>query len=137
MSREAAVNSATGHFDSGAFKADLARRVAIPTDSRDTARVADLRRYIDTEMVPALEAMGFACRVLTHPAAPGPFLFAERIEDPSLLTVLGYGHGDVVPGLDAMSGYDAPTVWSSIGPRPWSLYFGVLPRGNARWLAGR
>ena len=71
MSREAAVNSATGHFDTGAFKADLARRVAIPTDSRDTARVADLRRYIDTEMLPALEAMGFACRVLTHPRPPG------------------------------------------------------------------
>ena len=119
MSREAAVNSATGHFDSGAFKADLARRVAIPTDSRDTARVADLRRYIDTEMVPALEAMGFACRVLTHPAAPGPFLFAERIEDPSLLTVLGYGHGDVVPGLDAM--------WEP-GLQPWA----ITERGD-RW----
>ena len=100
MSRETAVNAATGHFDTGAFKADLARRVAIPTDSRDTARIADLRRYIEAEMVPALEAMGFACRVLTHPAAPGPFLFAERIEDPSLLTVLGYGHGDVIRGLD-------------------------------------
>src|SRR5918993_1057099 len=29
-----------------------------------------------------------------------PFLFAERVEYPSRPTVLGYGHGDVVRGLD-------------------------------------
>ena len=30
----------------------------------------------------------------------GPFLYAERIEDRALPTVLGYGHGDVIRGLE-------------------------------------
>ena len=33
-------------------------------------------------MKPALEALGFTCRILTQAKAKGPFLFAERIEDP-------------------------------------------------------
>ncbi len=44
--------------------------------------------------------MGFSTRLLEDEAAPGPFLLAERIEDPSFLTILQYGHGDVVAGLD-------------------------------------
>ncbi len=51
-------------------------------------------------MKPALDALGFACRVLTHPKANGPFLFAERIENPLHPTVLGYGHGDVIRGFE-------------------------------------
>jgi acetylornithine deacetylase/succinyl-diaminopimelate desuccinylase-like protein len=51
-------------------------------------------------MRPALDALGFACRILTHPKAKGPFLFAERIEDPARPTVLGYGHGDVIRGFE-------------------------------------
>ena len=30
--------------------------------------------------------------------AKAPFLFAQRIEDPKLPTVFGYGHGDVIRG---------------------------------------
>ncbi len=112
MSRASAIEAAVASFDSGAFRADLARRVAIPTDSRDPARVPDLDRYLRAEMAPTLERLGFTCRFLTHPRSLGPFLVAERIEDPSLPTVLGYGHGDVVPGLDA--GWDA-------GLSPWTL----------------
>jgi hypothetical protein len=52
---------------SGAFKADLARRVAIPSESQNLERAAELQHYIEAEMKPALEAMGFACRILTHP----------------------------------------------------------------------
>ena len=80
MSRQGAIARAERHFDSGAFKADLARRVAIPSESQNPQRGADLRRYIDEEMKPALDALGFASRVLTHPKAKGPFLLAERIE---------------------------------------------------------
>jgi acetylornithine deacetylase/succinyl-diaminopimelate desuccinylase-like protein len=41
-----------------------------------------------------------------------PFLFAQRIEDPALPTVFGYGHGDVIRGLDA--------EWKE-GLSPWTL----------------
>src|SRR3981081_827842 len=71
MSREAAIASADAYFDSGAFKTDLARRVAIPTESQNPERVAELKRYIETEIRPALEAMGFICRVLTQGKARG------------------------------------------------------------------
>ena len=112
MTRAAAIARATDYFDTGRFKADLARRVAIPTESQNPERKAELARYLDAEIAPALEALGFTCRTLTHPKAKGPFLFAERIEDASLPTVFGYGHGDVIRGLDA--------GWKA-GLSPWTL----------------
>jgi acetylornithine deacetylase/succinyl-diaminopimelate desuccinylase-like protein len=101
MSRDAAIKLAETYFDSGGFKADLARRVAIPTESQNPARADELERYLDAEIVPALEALGFRCRLLTHGKARGPFLCAERIEAAHLPTVLCYGHGDVIRGLEA------------------------------------
>src|ERR1043165_6668916 len=101
MTRSAAIARAEHYFDSGAFKADLTRRVAIPTESQNPERKEDLARYLSSEMAFAFETLGFACRTLTQAKAKGPFLFAERIEDASLPTVLGYGHGDVIRGLDA------------------------------------
>jgi acetylornithine deacetylase/succinyl-diaminopimelate desuccinylase-like protein len=101
MSRDAAIKRAEAYFDSGGFKADLARRVAIPTESQNPDRADELKRYLDAEIVPALEALGFRCRLLTHPKARGPFLCAERIEAADLPTVLCYGHGDVIRGLEA------------------------------------
>lgn len=112
MSREDAIARARDHFDTGAFKADLARLVAIPTESQNPERAADLVRYVEDEMRPMLEAMGFTCRILTEPKAKGPFLYAERIEDPKLVTVLGYGHGDAIRGLD--------NAWKE-GLSPWEL----------------
>ncbi|MBN8920132.1 MAG: M20/M25/M40 family metallo-hydrolase, partial [Rhizobiales bacterium] len=112
MSREDAIACAEAYFDSSAFKADLARRVAIPTESQNPDRAADLARYVEAEMRPALEAMGFACRVLTNAKAKGPFLYAERIEGEGLPTVLGYGHGDTIRGLD--------NAWKD-GLSPWTL----------------
>jgi acetylornithine deacetylase/succinyl-diaminopimelate desuccinylase-like protein len=112
MTRAAAIARATDYLDSGSFKADLARRVAIPTESQNPERKAELERYIESEIAPALTTLGFACRTLTHPKAKGPFLFAERREDASLPTVFGYGHGDVIRGLDA--------GWHK-GLSPWTL----------------
>ena len=119
MSREAAINRAVAHFDSGDLKRDLARRVAIPTESQNPERAADLARYVDEEMRPALEPLGFACEVLHEENAKGPFLVAERIEDPGLPTVLGYGHGDVIRGLEL--------GWRE-GLSPWTL-----SEENGRW----
>ena len=67
MSRPGAIARAEHHFDTGGFRADLARRVAIPTESQNPDRAAELARYIDAEMQPALEALGFCCRASTTP----------------------------------------------------------------------
>lgn len=86
-------------IDLPALQRTLARRVAIPTESQNPARAVELQRYLDEELVPELSAMGFVCERWPNPVAGGPpLLFAERIEDDSLPTVLLYGHGDVVPG---------------------------------------
>lgn len=98
--REAAVAAAVARLDDGRFEADLARRVAIPSVSRIAENAADLRAYLDDEMIPLFHRLGFRRRVFEHPDAPGPFLLADRIEDPDLPTILQYGHGDVVAGLD-------------------------------------
>ncbi|BAT59038.1 hypothetical protein GJW-30_1_01567 [Variibacter gotjawalensis] len=112
MTRQTAIANAETYFDSGAFKTDLTRRVAIPTESQNPERAAELERYIKAEMQPALEALGFKTRILTHEKAGAPFLYAERIEGASLPTVLGYGHGDVIRGLES--------GWKE-GLSPWTL----------------
>ncbi|MFU2049232.1 M20 family metallopeptidase [Bordetella hinzii] len=119
MSREQALQHAAQCFDSGEFQQILARRIAIPTESQNPERAGELARYLDDEMTPAFQAMGFECRQLTHPKARAPFLFAQRIEDPARPTVLGYGHGDVIRGLEP--------EWHA-GLSPWTL----TPR-DGRW----
>ena len=103
-SRAGAMARAETYVDGGAFEADLARRVAIRTESQllpDPAALAECRRYLDAEMGPAVAAMGFSARVYDNPAkGQGPVLLATRIEAPDLPTVLGYGHGDVVRGTE-------------------------------------
>jgi acetylornithine deacetylase/succinyl-diaminopimelate desuccinylase-like protein len=117
VSRNDAIARAEGHFDCGAFRDELARRVAMPTESQNPDRSAVLTDYLEAEMRPALEALGFTCRILS--AGKWPFLVAERIEDAARPTMLGYGHGDVVRGLDE--------GWAE-GLSPWQL----AERG-ARW----
>ncbi|MGE6919753.1 M20 family metallopeptidase [Achromobacter kerstersii] len=112
MTREQAIAQAEHCFDSGAFRALLARRLALPTESQNPERAAVLADYLESEIRPAFEALGFTCRTLTHPKALAPFLYAERIEDPALPTVLGYGHGDVIRGLEK--------EWKE-GLSPWAL----------------
>ncbi|MCY1205520.1 Succinyl-diaminopimelate desuccinylase [compost metagenome] len=112
MTRAHAIAQAEQCFDSGAFRALLARRLAMPTESQNPERAAVLADYLESEIRPAFEALGFACRTLTHPKALAPFLYAERIEDPALPTVLGYGHGDVIRGLER--------EWKE-GLSPWAL----------------
>ena len=104
MSRTAAITRSEKQFDSGEFKALLARRIAIPTESQNPDRAPVLVQYLHEELQPAFEAMGFECRTLPNPKGKGPFLFAQRIEDPKLPTVLGYGHGDVIRGLERRAG---------------------------------
>lgn len=112
MSRDTAIARVADYFDRGGFRSDLARRVAIPTESQNPERADELARYIAAEMQPAFAALGFTCRVLRHAKARGPFLIAERREAAALPTVLIYGHGDVIRGFDAN--------WK-LGLSPWQL----------------
>ena len=119
MNRSEAIDLAARQFDSGEFRRILSRRVAIPTESQNPERGPVLDRYLSEEMQPAFEAMGFSCRTLSQKGAKAPFLFAERIESPALPTVFGYGHGDVIRGLDS--------EWNE-GLSPWSL-----TESDGRW----
>ena len=112
MTRDNAIRHVEKTFDDGSFKATMARRIAIPTESQNPNRETELRAYLEEEMRPAFEAMGFNCEIMTHPKALAPFLYAERIESGDLPTVFGYGHGDVIRGLDK--------EWKE-GLAPWSL----------------
>ena len=112
MTRSNAITQARAQFDSGAFRQTLARRVAIRSESQNPANASQLLRYLDDEIRPAFEAMGFTCQMLTHAKAKAPFLYAERIEGPDLPTVFGYGHGDVIRGLEP--------EWKD-GLSPWEL----------------
>src|SRR5215831_19839683 len=128
MTRESAISRATRHFDDGQFIQDLARRVAIRTESQVPESRPWMDVYLEQEIAPAFTRMGFKVEILANPAAAtgvGPILLAERIEEPGLPTVLSYGHGDVIRGLEGQ--------WRE-GLSPWSLrqegerYYG---RGSA------
>jgi acetylornithine deacetylase/succinyl-diaminopimelate desuccinylase-like protein len=110
MSRDGAIAAAQAYFDEGGFVRDLARRVALPTESQNPARADALTAYLEAEMRPTLEALGFHCEVLANPRAAGPLLFAERHEDDAAPTVLGYGHGDVIRGLESQW-FDGLSPW--------------------------
>jgi acetylornithine deacetylase/succinyl-diaminopimelate desuccinylase-like protein len=99
--RRAAIDRAFALYDEGRFQADLARRVGVRTESQEAAQAGALHAYLADEIAPTLRKLGFDCKVAPNPSAErAPFLIAERIEDPSLPTVLTYGHGDVVRGYD-------------------------------------
>jgi acetylornithine deacetylase/succinyl-diaminopimelate desuccinylase-like protein len=120
MSRQQAIEQTLARFDDGRFQQTLARRIAFRTESQDAASGPILRSYLDDEIAPQLEALGFTCRVVDNPiAGKSPFLLAERIEPGAAFTLLTYGHGDVVRGYDAQ--------WRD-GLKPWE----IVVEGN-RW----
>ena len=120
MSRTAAIDRATAYFDDGGYFDDLARRVAIPTESQEPDRRPDLFRYLTDEMTPSLEALGFTCEIHENSLERGgPFLVAHRHESVDVPTIMSYGHGDVVRGYDDQ--------WTE-GAGPW-----VLTKQGERW----
>jgi acetylornithine deacetylase/succinyl-diaminopimelate desuccinylase-like protein len=112
MDRSAAISHAGEYFDSGAFLADLTRRVAFRTESGVPARMPDLLAYLEQEMIPATARLGAAARILENPGEGGPLLIAGRREGDGLPTVLTYGHADVVPA--------EPARWRP-GLDPWQV----------------
>ena len=120
MNRAAAIKRIETYFDDGRFFADLARRVAIQSESQEPAKHDELMRYLTEEMRPGFEALGFDCRIYPNPEARGgPFLVARRFEADESPTVMSYGHGDVVRGYDDQ--------WAE-GIDPW-----VLEKRGDRW----
>lgn len=105
--RDDAIAAAQDYFAGGGFETEFAEAIACPTCSpeKDPARKQFIR-YFDKVVGAQLDAAGFHRQIFENPlseeiAAAGPFLLAQRIEDPALRTVLIYGHADTVAGMDA------------------------------------
>jgi acetylornithine deacetylase/succinyl-diaminopimelate desuccinylase-like protein len=112
-SRDGALARALTVFDSNGFRDRLAELVAIPSTSQDPRHEADVQRYLAGAIKPWLERMGFAVEIHPNPHPGfGPILLAERLEGADRPTVLTYGHGDTVRGLDEQ--------WRD-GFSPWAL----------------
>ena len=112
-SKSGAIERGLKYVDDGVFEDELRAAVAVKTESQRPEGLPELHRYIDELMIPAFEAMGFECKVYPNSYdGCGPFLLASRHEGDELPTVLGYGHGDVIQGLDDQ--------WTK-GKGPWEL----------------
>ena len=100
MSRAEAISRVGRHFNAGEFMIELDRRVACKTESQNPSRAEALRAYLVEELQPAFLDLGFSTRLIESPTGKSPFLLAEYRENPSAPTVLTYGHGDVVDGME-------------------------------------
>jgi len=113
MTRERAVSLAHARFDQGAFRERLASLVAFPSTAQEAAHLPDCARYLEQGLSPWLRRMGFTVAIHPNPERGAPLILtAVRIEDPGRPTVLTYGHGDTVRGLDDQ--------WSA-GLTPWTV----------------
>ena len=120
MTRADAITRVTEEFDNGGFLQDLTRRVAIKSTSQEVELRPALYSYLEEEITPTLEDMGYQVSRYENPIERGgPLLIGRRIEDESLPTVLTYGHGDVVRGHEGR--------WDD-GRDPWTL-----DRDGERW----
>ncbi|QRG07288.1 M20/M25/M40 family metallo-hydrolase [Xanthobacter dioxanivorans] len=119
MTRSDAIALADASFASGRFEDRLAQLVAIPSCSQDPALEPELERYLIGGIIPWLSGMGFRSEVHPNARGGGTILLLERIESPELPTVITYGHGDGVLGMDG--------EWSQ-GLVPWALQ-----RRHDRW----
>ena len=100
--REEAIARARAALTDGSFLADLARLVAVRTESQVPARPDELAAYLSDEIAPVLASLGFEIMIFDNPVAgAAPLLVASRIESAELPTILAYGHGDVVHGHDS------------------------------------
>jgi acetylornithine deacetylase/succinyl-diaminopimelate desuccinylase-like protein len=112
--REGALSRAATFFDDGSYKKLLTDLVAIPSTAQEPGHEADLCHYLEGAIGPWLERLGFAVTIHPNPLEGfGPILTGVRIEDASKPTVLLYGHGDTVRGLDEQ--------WRP-GLKPWELF---------------
>ena len=117
MNRTDAINRALDYYDrtDGGYFEALGELCAIPTESQNPARMAEMRQYLKAAIVPRLAALGYDAKIYENPVAgAGPVLLATRVEEAGLPTYLCYGHGDVVLGMEGQ--------WEK-GRDPWTLSF--------------
>jgi acetylornithine deacetylase/succinyl-diaminopimelate desuccinylase-like protein len=111
--REAVIQHAAEIFDSGVFFDGLADLIALRTESQKREGHEALAAYVKQAIPQKLEGLGFTLTPFANAVeGGGPLLLAERIEDPEAITVLYYGHGDVVLGMEGQ--------WSE-DRDPWKL----------------
>src|SRR6201996_5142225 len=111
--RDGAIQRALAYFDANKFRDDLAKLVSIPSTSQDPGHQADVQHYLAGAIQPWLERLGFTVEIHPNPEPDfGPILLAERLEGPDRPTILTYGHGDTVRGLEDQ--------WRK-GLSPWTL----------------
>jgi len=106
-SRDTAVTLARAIAEDDTFRTALADLIAFPTDA--SREDAPLHAYL-AHVAQGFAAMGFETQGFTSDGHP--FLLASRIEDATRPTVLGYAHGDTVPGMEGQ--------WAD-GRHPWAL----------------
>ena len=95
------------------FKELLAAAVVQPTESQSGDRPQALSAYLGWLQETLLDGMAFDSQVFANPReGEPPILVAMRVEGADLSTVLVYGHGDVVLGMDER--------WRA-GLSPWAL----------------
>lgn len=112
MSRDQAIAAAAAYADNGRFLTDLTRRVAIATESQKPERRPECYRYL-RDIDADLARLGFAGEIVDNPdPVGGPLLIARRHEGDDLPTLLVYGHGDVVAGMEGQ--------WAN-GRNPWKV----------------
>ncbi len=127
-SKDQALAQAMSYYDDrdNGYFADLARLVSVPTESQHAAGLPHLSDYLANAIGPMFEELGFDCKTYHNPFEDaGPVLLATRVEDPLLPTLLCYGHGDVVMGMEGH--------WDD-GIEPWRLTFEgdrIYGRGTA------
>ncbi|HTC98015.1 MAG TPA: M20 family metallopeptidase [Bradyrhizobium sp.] len=100
MTRTDAIANAHQLIASGEFLKTLERRVAFQTESQNGGRPKELRAYLEQEMRQSFAELDFESRIVESPGGKSPFLVARYQEDAKLPTVLIYGHGDVVDGME-------------------------------------
>jgi acetylornithine deacetylase/succinyl-diaminopimelate desuccinylase-like protein len=125
MTRADAIARVNAQFTSGEFLGMLDRMVGYKTESQSDQRADDLHAYLAQELTPAFTALGFTTKIIPSPTGRGPYLLADYREDALLPTVLMYGHGDVVGGMEGewRDGLD-PWRCTTVGER-------VYGRGTA------
>ncbi|MBT1160167.1 M20 family metallopeptidase [Aminobacter anthyllidis] len=112
MPRNQAIATATAFAANGRFLADLTRRVAIATESQKPERLPECFRYL-SEISADFGRLGFSGEIIENPdPTGGPLLIARRHEGDDLPTLLVYGHGDVVAGMEG--------AWAN-GRDPWRV----------------
>src|SRR5689334_3710042 len=103
--------------NNGRFVDELIEALRIPSISADPAHAGDVRRSAEHFVSAAKEAGYQRAEIVETRGLPA--IYAERIVDPDLPTVLVYGHHDVQP-VDPLDEWTTPPFEPSI--RAGNLY---------------